>query len=136
MEALLQEFKDKGYQSDHRTALMLIREGIRKGRGRVRIKNDFYKRKVEVPANIDELIDMAMADNEEFVDVLSDNTLVECVDWLRLAVEARVKKYGDEIPTDQKIKARQLRFLQYRGFKPGICFEAIKYNLQTLDERF
>ena len=136
IEALLQEFKDKGYQSDHRTALMLIREGIRKGRGRVRIKNDFYKRKVEVPANIDELIDMAMADNEEFVDVLSDNTLVEGVDWLRLAVEARVKKYGDEIPTDQKIKARQLRFLQYRGFKPDICFEAIKYNLQTLDERF
>ena len=136
IEELLQEFQDKGYQSDHRTALMLIREGIRKGRGRLRIKNDFYKRKVEVPANIDELIDMAMEDNEEFVDVLSDNDLVEGVDWLRLAVEARVKKYGDEIPTDQKIKARQLRFLQYRGFKPDICFQAITHNLETLEDRF
>lgn len=136
IEELLQEFAEKGYQSDHRTALMLIREGIRKGRGRLRIKNDFYKRKVEVPANIDELIDMAMEDNEEFVDVLSDNDLVEGVDWLRLAVEARVKKYGSEIPTDQKIKARQLRFLQYRGFKPGICFEAITHNLETLEDRF
>lgn len=136
IEELLQEFAEKGYQSDHRTALMLIREGIRKGRGRLRIKNDFYKRKVEVPTNIDELIDMAMEDNEEFVDVLSDNDLVEGVDWLRLAVEARVKKYGSEIPTDQKIKARQLRFLQYRGFKPGICFEAITHNLETLEDRF
>ena len=136
IEELLQEFAEKGYQSDHRTALMLIREGIRKGRGRLRIKNDFYKRKVAVPSNIDELIDMAMEDNEEFVDVLSDNDLVEGVDWLRLAVEARVKKYGSEIPKDQKIKARQLRFLQYRGFKPDICFQAINHNLQSLEERF
>lgn len=136
IEELLQEFAEKGYQSDHRTALMLIREGIRKGRGRLRIKNDFYKRKVEVPANIDELIDMAMEDNEEFVDVLSDHELVDGVDWLRLAVEARVKKYGSEIPTDQKIKARQLRFLQYRGFKPDICFQAITHNLETLEDRF
>ncbi|PNK61187.1 regulatory protein RecX [Psychrobacter sp. FDAARGOS_221] len=136
IDALLEEFREKGYQSDYRTAIMLIREGIRKRYGRVRIKNDFYKRKVDMPTNIDELIDMAMDDNKAFVDVVSDNDLVEGVDWLRLAVEARVKKYGDEIPTDQKIKARQLRFLQYRGFKPNICFEAIKYNLQTLDERF
>lgn len=136
IEELLQEFAEKGYQSDHRTALMLIREGIRKGRGRLRIKNDFYKRKVEVPANIDELIDMAMEDNEEFVDVLSNHDLVDGVDWLRLAVEARVKKYGSEIPTDQKIKARQLRFLQYRGFKPDICFQAITHNLESLEERF
>lgn len=136
IEELLQEFAEKGYQSDHRTALMLIREGIRKGRGRLRIKNDFYKRKVAVPSNIDELIDMAMEDNEEFVDVLSDNDLVEGVDWLRLAVEARVKKYGSEIPTDQKIKARQLRFLQYRGFKPDICFQALNHNLESLEQRF
>lgn len=136
IEELLQEFAEKGYQSDHRTALMLIREGIRKGRGRLRIKNDFYIRKVEVPANIDELIDMAMEDNEEFVDVLSNHDLVYGVDWLRLAVEARVKKYGSEIPTDQKIKARQLRFLQYRGFKPDICFQAITHNLESLEDRF
>lgn len=136
IEELLQEFAEKGYQSDHRTALMLIREGIRKGRGRLRIKNDFYKRKVEVPANIDELIDMAMEDNEEFVDVLSDHELVDGVDWLRLAVEARVKKYGSEIPSNQKIKARQLRFLQYRGFKPDICFQAITHNLESLEDRF
>lgn len=136
IEELLQEFAEKGYQSDHRTALMLIREGIRKGRGRLRIKNDFYKRKVEVPANIDELIDMAMEDNEEFVDMLSNHDLVDGVDWLRLAVEARVKKYGSEIPTEPKIKARQLRFLQYRGFKPDICFQAITHNLESLEERF
>lgn len=136
IDELLAEFAEKGYQSDYRTALMLIREGIRKRYGRVRIKNDFYKRKVAMPSNIDELIDMAMDDNEEFADVLSDNDLVEGVDWLRLAVEARVKKYGDAIPTEPKEKAKQLRFLQYRGFKPDICFQAIGFNLESLDSRF
>ena len=38
---------------------MLIRENIRKGRGRGRIKQEFYRKKIAMPSNIDELIDMA-----------------------------------------------------------------------------
>ncbi|WP_227429728.1 regulatory protein RecX [Psychrobacter sp. I-STPA6b] len=136
IDELLQEFAEKGYQSDMRTALMLIREGIRKRRGRTRIKQDFYQRQVAIPCNIDELIDMANAESDAFCDVVSENELVEGVDWLKLAVEARVKKYGDAIPSTAKDKAKQLRFLQYRGFQTDICFDAIKYNLSTLTERF
>ena len=88
IDELLAEFAEKGYQSDHRTALMLIREGIRKGRGRRRIKQDFAP-KLTVPSNIDELIDMAVSDGTDFVDVVADEDgLVEGVDWLKLAVEA------------------------------------------------
>lgn len=135
VEALLDEFAEKGYQSDWRTAMMLIREGMRKGRGRERIRQDFYKRKLEVPSNIDELIDMASSESDEFADFIDEDAPEEGVDWLRLAVEARVRKYGAELPESQKEKARQLRFLQYRGFKSGICFEALKYDLDTLEER-
>ena len=39
VEDLLQEFAHKGYQSDERFAMMLVRESIRKGRG----KTTFYK---------------------------------------------------------------------------------------------
>ena len=138
IDALLDEFEEKGYQSDYRTTLMLIRENIRKGRGRGRIKQEFYRKKIAMPGNIDELIDMANAESEEFSEFIDDSAenLVEGIDWLKLAVSARTKKYGDDVPTEQKDKARQLRFLQYRGFNTDICFEALIYTLETLDERF
>ena len=138
IDTLLDEFAQKGYQSDYRTTLMLIRESIRKGRGRGRIRQEFYKKNIDMPSNIDELIDMANTESEEFsefVDEDEDN-LVEGVDWLKLAVTARTKKYGDHIPTEQKEKAKQLRFLQYRGFNGDVCFQALNYTLDTLDERF
>lgn len=137
-DALLDEFESKGYQSDYRTTLMLIRESIRKGRGRGHIKQEFYRKKIDMPSNIDELIDMANAESDEFREFIDDSedSLIEGVDWLKLAVTARTKKYGDNIPTEQKDKARQLRFLQYRGFDTDICFQALNYTLDNLDERF
>ena len=138
IDALLDEFEEKGYQSDYRTTLMLIRENIRKGCGRGRIKQEFYRKKMAMPDNIDELIDMANAESDEFSEFIDDSAdnLVEGVDWLKLAVSARTRKYGDTIPVEQKDKAKQLRFLQYRGFNSDICFEALNYTLDTLDERF
>ncbi len=138
IDALLDEFEEKGYQSDYRTTLMLIRESIRKGRGRGRIKREFYNKKIAMPSNIDELIDMANTESDEFSEFIDDNedSLVDGVDWLKLAVTARTKKYGATIPTGQKDKAKQLRFLQYRGFNVDICFAALNYTLETLDERF
>lgn len=138
IDALLEEFEDKGYQSDYRTTLMLIRESIRKGRGRSHIKQEFYKKKIAIPSNIDELIDMANTESEEFSEFVDDNedSLIDGVDWLKLAVMARVKKYGNTLPTEQKEKAKQLRFLQYRGFSSDICFAALNYIPDTLDERF
>ena len=38
-------------------------------------------------------------------------------DWFELAGEQRRKKFGAEAPADFKEKARQMRFLQYRGFE-------------------
>ena len=138
VEALLKEFAEKGYQSEWRTALMLIREGLRKGRGRQRIKQEFYRRKLDIPTDIDDLIETAQQESQAFADFIEEDTLAESsesVDWLRLAVEARVKKYGSELPELPKEKARQLRFLQYRGFQSDICFEALKYNLETLIDK-
>lgn len=138
IEALLDEFEEKGYQSDYRTTLMLIRESIRKGRGRGHIKQEFYRKKIDLPSNIDELIDMANEESDEFREFVDDDedSLIEGVDWLKLAVTARTKKYGNTIPSEQKDKGRQLRFLQYRGFDMDICFQALNYTLDTLDERF
>ena len=138
IDALLDEFEEKGYQSDYRTTLMLIRENIRKGRGRGRIKQEFYRKKIAMPGNIDELIDMANSESDEFSEFVDDDAdnLVDGVDWLKLAVIARTKKYGNDIPVEQKEKAKQLRFLQYRGFNTDICFAALNHTTESLDERF
>ena len=48
---------------------------------------------------------------------VADDALDELdADWDQQAREVRLKKFGEDIPSDFKEKARQMRFLQYRGF--------------------
>lgn len=131
VEALLVEFAEKNYQSDERCAHMLIRESVRKSRGKQHIRQALKDAKLTLPDSLDELI--ANAGIDEMADgTILENQQNEQVDWLLLAVEARCKKYGNHIPTDPKEKARQLRFLQYRGFEMQICFDALKYCPEDL----
>lgn len=131
VEALLVEFAEKNYQSDERCAHMLIRESVRKSRGKQHIRQALKDAKLTLPYSLDELI--ANAGIDEMADgTILENQQNEQVDWLLLAVEARCKKYGNHIPTDPKEKARQLRFLQYRGFEMQICFDALKYCPEDL----
>lgn len=136
VEDLLQEFAHKGYQSDERFAMILVRESIRKGRGKNHILQVLKSAKVNLPESvdsIDQLIQQAGADS------LTDGTILTCdesetVNWLKLAVEVRTRKYGDTIPTTPKDKAKQLRFLQYRGFEFWVCLEALKLSLADFQE--
>lgn len=125
---LLIEFAEKGYQSDERCAYMMIRESVRKNRGRTHIKNTLKQARLNLPYGFDELIAQAG------VSVLDDENGDEQVNWLKLATQARTKKYGDSIPTTPKEKARQLRFLQYRGFEMGVCLQALKMTMGDFDE--
>lgn len=129
--ALLQEFADKGYQSDERFAYMVVRENLRKGRGKRHIQATLAKAQARLSVNLDELIDEAIAQSAGDGVVLEQ---AQGVDWLQLAIDARCKKYGDRLPTDAKDKARQLRFLQYRGFELGVCFDALKYTMQSYEQ--
>lgn len=132
VDDLLDEFADKGYQSDERCAHMLIREAIRQGRGRQHISHRLRQEGINLPYTLDELISQAGIDSLCDGTIL-DDTDKDNIDWLKLAVEARCKKYGNAVPTDPKDKARQLRFLQYRGFEMSICFDALKLSLMDLD---
>lgn len=135
VDELLNEFTQKGYQSDTRFATMLVREAVRKGRGVRYLTDSLKKAGLDVKAfgGVDELIAMSDVDSVADGTILDDdnrgNDRDDEIDWLKLAVEARCKKYGDNIPKDPKEKARQLRFLQYRGFDMGVCFDALKMNL-------
>lgn len=132
---LIQEFADKGYQSDLRCAHMLIRENLRKYRGRQQIKQTLKLARLDLDYSLDELIEQAkdggLLDGTILEDQPVENTNI---DWLTLAVEARCKKYGQAIPTNPKDKAKQLRFLQYRGFELSVCLDALKHNPESLSE--
>lgn len=134
VDQLLIEFAEEGYQSDERMTSAMIKEGIRKGHGHRRILQDMRCRGLKTVKNLSDIDKWIEQYQDFFVNseyhIERDNE----IDWLFLAVEAREKKYGATLPTTPKDKAKQLRFLQYRGFKTDICFQALKYNLDSLND--
>lgn len=145
VDALLTEFEAEGYQSDERMTSALIKEGIGKQHGTLRIFQTLKKHGLTTVGSVSGINQWIDTHNDFFEDLLlndieadsieDSNEAAYEVDWLAQAVEARVRKYGNAIPTDPKEKARQLRFLQYRGFGADVCFDALKYDLTTLANR-
>jgi regulatory protein len=87
----------ENYQSDARYTEMLVRSRQNQGRGPVRIRQELQEKQVA-----DQLI-------EEHLDETDDY-------WFELAKEVREKKFGSAAPEDFAAQAKQMKFLQYRGF--------------------
>lgn len=49
-------------------------------------------------------------------DPLIETALASVPDWRALARQARIRKFGAELPEELSERTRQARFLQYRGF--------------------
>ena len=103
-----------GLVSDERFAESFIAARMRKGQGPVRIRMELEKRGVD-----DELVRLHM-DAVGF-------------EWHSLAKRVRVKKFGDDRPMDFKEKARQMRFLEYRGFTGEQISTAVNDNTADSD---
>ena len=101
---LVEELSRENYQSDQRVAEMVVRSQIRKGKGPNRIKLALRAKSID----------------EE----LAQNDMNE-IDWYEEAYQLKVKKYGVDVSKDPKIKAKQIRFLQYRGFEMDAIMKAI-----------
>ena len=101
---LVEELAEKEYQSDQRVAEMTVRSQVRKGKGPNRIKLALRAKHLDK-----ELVQEDLAE----------------IDWLEQAYELKVKKYGTEVTKDPKLKAKQIRFLQYRGFDMDAIFKVI-----------
>jgi regulatory protein len=89
---------DDGLQSDERFVEAFIRSRINQGKGPARIRADLREKGVG-----SSLVDAGLLDADE--------------DWHALARDVRLKKFGSAIPLNFKEKARQMRFLQSRGFE-------------------
>ena len=95
-DAVAQLVED-GLQSDTRFVEAFVRSRINQGKGPAKIRADLREKGVNDGVTEDGI---RQADQ----------------DWYALAVEVRLKKFGAERPADFKEKARQMRFLQSRGF--------------------
>jgi len=98
LDAIEQLQKD-GLQSDRRFVEAFVQSRISQGKGPTRIQVDLSQRGIG-----DSMIREALDEVEQ--------------DWFALARETRQKKFCCDDPIDFQGKARQMRFLQYRGFEP------------------
>ena len=97
-EQAVSKLTEDGLQNDQRFAEAFVRSRINQGKGPVRIRLDLGQRGVG-----DAVIEFAIEDAS--------------ANWFELARDVRLRKYGAGKPSDFKAKAKQMRFLQYRGFE-------------------
>ena len=101
---LVEELAQQNYQSDQRVAELTLASQIRKGKGLQRIKQTLKAKHLDA-----ELISHELQE----------------VDWLEQAYQLKIKKFGETVEKDPKLKAKQVRFLQYRGFDMDVILKAI-----------
>jgi regulatory protein len=87
----------QGLLSDERYAEALIATRVERGYGPMRIAAEL--RQSELPQTV---IEQALAATQ--------------VDWARQVEQVRRKRFGESFPVDFAERARQARFLHYRGF--------------------
>ena len=97
VEAAVAGLVEEGLLREARYVEQFVRQHGGRGRGPARIRAGLRERGVET-ALIDQGLDEAGQD------------------WVRAAREARRRKFGAALPADHRERAKQARFLQYRGF--------------------
>lgn len=111
--AVLDWLEEHRFLDENRYLEVLIRSAIDRGHGLLRLRQDLRQRGIAAA-----LIDQALSSLE--------------VDWFAQARALRERRFGHKPVTDQKEKARQLRYLQYRGFTGEQCFHALE--IRELDD--
>ena len=98
IDQVLDALESEGLLAEGRFVESFIRSRVSKGQGPTRIRAELLQRGIEESA--------AQAGLQE-----------ANLDWASLAAQAWQKRFGPHAPGDFKERARQARFLQYRGFE-------------------
>jgi regulatory protein len=93
----LDALEESGELASARFTASFIRMRAAKGQGPARIRAELAERGI---------------DREQAAELIREAD----VDWAALAISVREKRFGAEGPSGFKERARQVRFLEYRGF--------------------
>lgn len=107
--AVLEKLAAKQLVSNERFVSSYVHHHARRGQGPVRIRA--------------ELRQQGITDSQIEQQVRAGET-----DWERLAGEVRRRKFGAELPSTPSERAKQARFLQYRGFNSDQIRAALKFD--------
>jgi regulatory protein len=97
IEPVIQKLAGKRLVSDDRFTSSFVHHHARRGQGPVRIRAELRQQGIADPQ-----IEEALRSAE--------------IDWVQLAREVRRRKFGASAPRSLGERAKQARFLQYRGF--------------------
>ena len=97
VETVVAELVADNSLSEHRYLEQFVSQHASRGRGPMRIRMDLRERGIE-PADIDQALHEVEAN------------------WVESARQARRRRFGAAAPADFRERAKQARFLQYRGF--------------------
>ncbi len=97
IERLVEELQSRDWLDETRFTESFVRSRVQQGYGPLRIRQDLRQRGVAESTQA-----LAL---ESYADL-----------WLEAACKARHKRFGEAPPTDIKNRAKQARFLTYRGF--------------------
>jgi regulatory protein len=107
VDRVIAKLQGKRLVSDDRYAATLVHHQARRGRGPVRIRSQLRQQGLK----------------EE---VIEDKFAATSTDWAQLATEVRRRKFGNSLPKTAVERAKQARFLQYRGFNADQIRAALK----------
>jgi regulatory protein len=96
----LDALEESGELQSARFTASFIRARAAKGQGPSRIRAELAERGI---------------DRDQAAALMRDAD----IDWAAIAISVRDKRFGSRRPTDFKERARQARFLEYRGFDRG-----------------
>lgn len=105
---VLSELQRQGLQSDERFAEVWVRHRVLQGHGPIKIQ-------------------MALREKGIAAEVISKVLTQGDVDWCEQARVVYRRRFGLRPPADPREKARQMRFLQYRGFNA----DQIRYAMEN-----
>jgi regulatory protein len=108
IEATLTELTTSGALAETRFTESFVRSRVARGQGPVRIRMELAERGIAA---------------DDSATVLRGEQ-----DWHALARAVRAKRFGPTLPKDFKERARQARFLQYRGFDAAQIKSALEGN--------
>ncbi|ADZ90031.1 regulatory protein RecX [Marinomonas mediterranea] len=108
IEEVITQLIEFNYLNEQRFAQTYIRSKAARLYGQFRIKQELKMKGVD-----QETISIAF-DEEE-------------TDWSENAKALRHRKFGEEVPSDFKVKSKQMRYLQSHGFS----FDEINYSFET-----
>ena len=113
IENVVEQLVAERLLSDERFVEAFVRSRSNRGYGPRRIEAELRERGIS-----DELSDERLAAGPS----------EEETDWVARAAEVRRRKFGEELPKDFQERARQMRYLEYRGFTHDQIYTVFKRN--------